>query len=56
MADTTQNKEGKNTMIWWLIFLITTAITIFMLMYVDEWFWLALPFSLTSLTKALDVI
>ncbi len=49
--------ESKNsTMFWWLVFFVTTLITLFMVVYVDEWFWLVLPFSLTSLTKALDVI
>ncbi len=43
-------------MFWWLVFFVTTAITVFMLIYVDEWFWVALPFSLTSLAKAFDVI
>ena len=56
MANDIQKEEGKSRMFWWLVFLVTTAITLFMLVYVNEWFWLVLPFSLTSLTKALDVI
>ncbi len=40
----------------WIIFLVSTVILIFMLMYMDEWFWLALPFSLTYLVKALDMM
>lgn len=40
----------------WIIFLVSTVIMIFMLMYMDEWFWLALPFSLTYLVKALDMM
>lgn len=55
MANDTE-KEGGSTMMWWGAFFLTTAITILMLIYVNEWFWLALPFSLTSLTKALKVI
>jgi len=55
MADDIQKEEGS-TMFWWLVFLVTTAITLFMVVYVDEWFWLVLPFSLTSFTKALRVI
>ena len=55
MADDIQKEEGS-TMFWWLIFAVTTIITIYMVIFVDEWFWLALPFSLTSLTKALRVI
>jgi hypothetical protein len=56
MANDIQKEEGKSTMFWWLMFLVTTAITLFMLVYVNEWFWLVLPFSLTSLAKGLDVI
>jgi energy-coupling factor transporter transmembrane protein EcfT len=40
----------------WLIFLLSTAVMIFMLIYVNEWFWLAMPFSFTYLAKALDVL
>jgi hypothetical protein len=40
----------------WIIFLVSTVIMIFMLMYMDEWFWVALPFSLTYLVKALDMM
>jgi len=40
----------------WIIFLVSTVILIFMLMYMDEWFWVALPFSLTYLVKALDMM
>ncbi len=49
--------ESKSSpMFWWLMFIVTTIITLFMVVYVDEWFWLVLPFSLTSLAKAFDVI
>ncbi len=40
----------------WIIFLVSTAIVIFLLIFANEWFWLALPFSLTYLAKALDVL
>ncbi len=51
-----QNKQEESTGKYWLLFLITTAILIFMMIYVNEWFWVALPFSLTFLVKALRVI
>ncbi len=41
---------------YWLYFLISTVILIAMLIFMNEWFWLALPFSLTYLVKALDVM
>lgn len=40
----------------WILFLVFTAILIFMLIFVNEWFWLALPFSLTYLVRALDTM
>ena len=40
----------------WIIFLISTLIMIAMLIWMNEWFWLALPFSLTYLVKALKMM
>jgi len=45
--------EDTSTRMDWLLFLGSTAIMVFMLAYADEWFWLALPFSLTFLVRAL---
>jgi len=41
---------------YWILFLISTVIMIAMLIWMNEWFWLALPFSLTFFVKALNVI
>ena len=41
---------------YWLYFLVSTVVMIAMLIWMNEWFWLALPFSLTYLVKALDVM
>ena len=40
----------------WIIFLVSTAIMILLLIFANEWFWLAMPFSLTYLAKALKVL
>ena len=40
----------------WIIFFVTTAILIFLLLFMNEWFWLALPFSCTFLARALRVL
>ena len=53
MSTTTENESTRMDWIW---FLVSTAIMIFMLIYVNELFWLALPFSLTYLVKALRVM
>jgi hypothetical protein len=37
----------------WLLFLVFTAITLLLLLFLDEFFWLGLPFMLTYLVKAL---
>ena len=41
---------------YWIMFFISTAIMIWLLMFHPEWFWAMLPFVATSLVKALDVI
>ena len=40
----------------WIIFLVSTAVLILLLIFANEWFWLALPFSTTYLAKALDML
>ncbi|MEL6656437.1 MAG: hypothetical protein AAFY48_14535 [Bacteroidota bacterium] len=53
MTSTTENESTRMDWIW---FLVSTVIMILMLIYLNEWFWLALPFSLTYLVKALRVM
>lgn len=51
------NKEEKSSSSTdWLLFLISTVVMIAMLIWVNEWFWLAMPFSLTYLVKALKMM
>jgi hypothetical protein len=38
----------------WMFFLVSLVVTILLLIFVTEWFWLSLPFLLTYLVKALD--
>lgn len=52
----TQHQKKESTGKYWLLFLVSTAILIFMLIFVNQWFWVVLPFSLTSLVKAFRVI
>lgn len=44
----------RSRAVYWLAFLLTTALMIFMLMYMPAWFWVPLPFVLTSFVLALD--
>jgi hypothetical protein len=48
--------SNKSNLMDWVLFLVSTVVLVFMLIYVNEWFWLALPFSLTYLVKALRVM
>ncbi len=41
---------------YWMYFAISLVITLFMLFFVNEWFWAGLPFVLTSFVLALDKI
>lgn len=45
-----------NTGKYWMYFIVSTLIMIAMLIWVNEWFWVAMPFSFTALVKALDVV
>ncbi len=40
----------------WIIFLVSTLVMIALLIFANEWFWLAMPFSFSYLAKALDVL
>jgi hypothetical protein len=56
MTQEAQSEERRNTTRAWILFLITTAILIYMMIFVNEWFWVALPFSLTYFVWAMRVI
>jgi len=55
-AMSTTSSDNESNRMDWILFLVSTAVMIFMLIFVNEWFWLALPFSLTYLVKALRVM
>lgn len=46
----------KSTSKYWLWFAISTVVIICMLIWVRPYFWLALPFVVTSFAKALNLI
>ncbi len=50
------SETTSSTRMDWLIFIVSLVIMILMLKYMNEWFWVALPFVLTYLAKALKVI
>ncbi|MEL6124098.1 MAG: hypothetical protein AAFR14_10280 [Bacteroidota bacterium] len=44
----------QSTRKYWLLFALSTFLTILMLIFVNEWFWVGLPFVLTFFVQALD--
>ena len=49
MATTTETSRGK----YWLYFLVSLVIFLLMLIFMNQWFWVAMPFMLTFLVLAL---
>lgn len=43
-----------STKTYWMLTLVFFVITVAMLIFLNEWFWLALPFLLTYFVKAMD--
>lgn len=41
---------------YWLMFLASTAITVLLLIFLPQWFWVGLPFAFTGFVKAMDWI
>ena len=46
----------SNKLIYLALFLVFTVLTVVMVFLVDPWFWIPLPFAITYLAKALDVL
>jgi hypothetical protein len=51
--DTTQKDTTRQD---WMIFLISAVICIALVIFASEWFWVALPFVLTYLVRALKAM
>lgn len=47
---------NKTNLMDWVLFLVSTAILAAIYVVSNEWFWVALPFSLTYLVKALKAM
>lgn len=43
-----------NTKLYWMAALVSLVFTVLLLMFANEWFWVGLPFLLTSLVLAFD--
>jgi hypothetical protein len=53
--EATKSNTRSNLMDWG-IFLVSLVVMILLLMFADEWFWLALPFVLTYLAKGFNAL
>lgn len=49
-------EKASSTLTDWAIFFVSLIIMVLLLNYMNEWFWVALPFVLTYLAKGLKVI
>lgn len=54
MAFMNEETVTQSTRKYWLLFALSTFLTILMLIFVNEWFWVGLPFVLTFFVQALD--
>lgn len=52
MESTTSKSTGK----YWVYFLVSLVIMLAMMIWVNSWFWVALPFVMTYFVQALDII
>jgi len=48
--------DTKSTAAYWIMFFISAIGIILMLVFVRPYFWMALPFVLTSFSKALRIM
>lgn len=46
-------QANSSTIMDWLLFLVSTVVTIGLLVVAPEWFWVPLPFVLTYLVRAM---
>ncbi|MEY3368023.1 MAG: hypothetical protein RI973_1178 [Bacteroidota bacterium] len=50
------NAEKTSSRTSWLLFVVSTVIMLLMLIWVPQWFWVVLPFSLTYLVQAMRLM
>lgn len=52
----TTESATKSAGLDWIIFFVSLIVTIALLIFYPQWFWVPLPFVLTYLVKALDMM
>ncbi|MCU0346551.1 MAG: hypothetical protein MUC59_06395 [Saprospiraceae bacterium] len=50
------NTENTSTAKYWMLFAVTLVITLVMLVFVPQWFWIMIPFPLTFLVQAMRLM
>jgi len=56
MSNTTTTTEKNDTKMAWMVFFISLIACIGFLILLPEWFWVTLPFLITSLVKGFDAM
>ncbi len=51
-----ENTKTISKGMYWILFLVSLVVLVLFLMFASNWFWAILPFVLTFLVKAMDVI
>jgi hypothetical protein len=54
--ESTQTQKEESRGKYWLLFLISLVVIVLLLLFITPWFWVALPFVLTFLVKAMGVV
>ena len=49
----TDNTSSNDRKKYWLLFLVSLIVFILMLIFMNQWFWVSMPFMLTFLVLAL---
>jgi len=56
MAEAKNTEETQPVGIWWLMFIISAIVQVIFLIWIREYFWMVLPWWITSLGKAMRLI
>lgn len=50
------SEARKSKGLYWMVALVSLVVTILLLMFANAWFWVGLPFLITSIVLAMDVM
>lgn len=50
------SEARKSKGLYWMVALVSLVVIILLLMFANAWFWVGLPFLITSIVLAMDVM